>query len=435
MSTLKTTTLAILLFLAETTISSDMDLILRMASDFQSALNLDHRATLIASVDFCAPCSESLLLPGSLINMYSLNETLGALEALKAVDQLHYLVATSSGDLRQFLSACDQGLGLFKAKTATLIPKQADWSYLKLRLDSQLYFYDTVGSIIYLYEVYAIKSGPQMVRQIGQWSSDIGLKIPELNLWQRRSDLMGTTIINGVMTWSMFNKVTADSSGNILSVAGIFAETMSKLSKKLNFTEKPMMPPDRKWGGREADGTWNGIIKMLMDKRFDMSTGGLTQFKERDAVVDFTIPMGKEGSTLIAKKTKGVTTQFWVYLEIFPVHTWVIINAFVIAFGIAFLVISISGMNRFHSPDDSEAFSLLNSLAVSGLLVLQLGYNVILNSPSAKMLFMFDCFMSYLIYTYYTCDLTARMTSGPPALTVRFVIVHNKIIVVDNARP
>ncbi len=110
-------------------------------------------------------------------------------------------------------------------------------------------------------------------------------------------------------------------------------------------------------------------------------------------------------------------TQFWVYVDIFPVRTWLVCAAMIAALAVGFYLISRSGCYDF---GDSEDFTLFDSVAMNGLMVLQIDYAAIaLRSLSSKVLFMFAAFMSYLVFTYYTCDLTARMTSGPPPFSIR----------------
>jgi hypothetical protein len=72
-----------------------------------------------------------------------------------------------------------------------------------------------------------------------------------------------------------------------------------------------------------------------------------------------------------------------------------------------------------HHEGDSEEFGLLNGFALVVLLLLQIGYDVSASSASAKILILVSSALTWLLFSYYTCDLTARMTSGPPKLSIR----------------
>ncbi len=186
------------------------------------------------------------------------------------------------------------------------------------------------------------------------------------------------------------------------------------LGGRFNFTVGTVLSRDGKWGGLEEDGvTWNGMIAMLIDGEIDLCTAGLTQVMTRDAAVDFSIPMANDIATFLAPSRESPATHFWVYMEIFPISVWCLIIASVVTLGIGFYAIEILGGNRFHAVGDPEKFGLSNGLAVCALLVLQLSYNIVMDSLSSRLIFLFAGFMAYLMFTYYTCDLTARMTSGP----------------------
>ena len=388
----------------------------KMSKELEVFFNVEQRATVWDSGDICfeTATSADLLSAGSIVSAVE------ELKALKAANSLEFIVILNGGKASSLLSTLDLELTIFKSNTVTLVPMQTDWSYLRLRLDSLLFSFEFVGDLVILYEIYSIKSGPPIVRELGTWNPNTGLYIPEPKMWQRRSDLMGVDIRNGLKTWTVFNQLGFDAGGKVVSNKGMFADLMDKLSKRLNFTQVMLEPSDGKWGGLEPDGkTWNGLIKMLIDDKIDISTSGLTQFLERAGVVDFSIPLAQEGTTLISPRSKGVATQFWVYMDIFPVHIWIICAIMVTLLGIAFYSIRIFGSNDYHAPEDNETFTLLNAVAMSSLLVLQLNYEVLLHSVSARIIFLFATFMSYLIYTYYTCDLTARMTSGPPPLSIK----------------
>ena len=75
-----------------------------------------------------------------------------------------------------------------------------------------------------------------------------------------------------------------------------------------------------------------------------------------------------------------------------------------------------SGVNNFHYPSDSERFGLLNGMALSVILLMQLSYDVCIKSASAKLVFLPGCLFAYLLFTYYTSELTAGTQQRPLSL-------------------
>ena len=310
-----------------------------------------------------------------------------------------------------------------------VIPKEAHLQGVALRLNSNVYLYAEMATVYTLYETYSIKAGPMVTQYVGRWSQGQGLSIPEPNVHVRRSNLRGIEIVNAVKTYSPYHDVISFENGEA-GLGGVFGDYFAYLAMKLNFTIVIVEPPDDKWGGLEADGvTWNGIVRMLLDGEADMSTTLLTRVEQRQAAVDFSAPMLTSQKTLLARADGGGTAmQFWVYVDIFSPAIWGICCTLLTGLGVAFFCIERSGLHNFHDSSDSEKFTLLNALSLPFLFSLQLSYGN-LNTPglSARTLSLTLSFISYLMFSYYTCDLTSRMTSGSvPEAIISFQDVLDK---------
>ncbi len=351
----------------------------------------------------------------------------------------HDFLHTAKNATSLLLIMRDQ-LGMFNGTgTTVMVAGQADWKAMdRLRLDSQLYYYDISTAGIQIFEVYSVIRGPQIHKPVAIWNETLTWLVPIA--WQvRRSDFMGAEIRNGLKFWSHYNNLVmgGNDGTEVVASSGVYAEIMSRLAEKLNFTQK-IIPSrytyifplfyycstvlnrelfrDNKWGGVESDGkTWNGLVGMLIDDEVDMASAGHSFTYGRSQVVDLSLATGQQVGTLMGPRAKGRATQFWVYLDIFPIHVWIVCIASIICLAVGFYLLTRVSEHESFSP------SLLNSFALVSLLVLQLdnGSAAKFRNTSFKMLYMTAAFLAYLIFTYYTCDLTARMTSGPPALNIR----------------
>jgi hypothetical protein len=80
---------------------------------------------------------------------------------------------------------------------------------------------------MYLSEMYSIKAGPPIVRTVGNWSEEKGLIVKTPNIWERRSDLMGTHLLCITIDFSIITRVQHDTkSGNLTAVTGLFQARM-----------------------------------------------------------------------------------------------------------------------------------------------------------------------------------------------------------------
>ena len=54
------------------------------------------------------------------------------------------------------------------------------------------------------------------------------------------------------------------------SAKGSFQDLIDMMKAALNFTYTLRPPPDNQWGARESNGSWNGMIKLVQDKKVDI---------------------------------------------------------------------------------------------------------------------------------------------------------------------
>ncbi len=106
-------------------------------------------------------------------------------------------------------------------------------------------------------------------------------------------------------------------------------------------------------------------------------------------------------------------TDLSIYTGIFPASVWIVGFVTVAALSLGFYAIGKL------TKVEVERLSIVSYMATNGLLFLQRGQNFFIASLSSKTLFLVANFLAYLVYTYYTCNLTATMTSGPPPSAIR----------------
>ncbi len=145
----------------------------------------------------------------------------------------------------------------------------------------------------------------------------------------------------------------------------------------------------------------------------------------------------------------------WVYWEIFPHVVWGIMFSICVLTAVAFASIRVAGVENLHSPQDSETFGVVNGLGLIGLMFLQLEYQIrytyrkckstplTINCPfskdrlSTRVLFLFTAGITYLLFAYYNCDLTSRMTSSVPLPPIRsfadVIAQEYKVVAVANS--
>ena len=281
-----------------------------------------------------------------------------------------------------------------------------------MRLTSRLYMYTSRGSSIILKELYAV-NGKNKVQRVGIWKESTGLIIPMIKMWERRSNLEGMELRVATMSFPPMQMLTHDiSNKTITGGEGLFLDPLNVLAKKLNFTICFMSPNDKQWGALTKNGSWTGMIGMLVNQEADIAAADISATEARQRAVTFAEAIVEEIVTLISAPSGGKGASPWIYFEIFPRDAWYLTGSMVLIVTACFYMIHYSGINFLHGQFDSEDFTIITGFGLSLSFFRQIYYNVNINCNSTKLLFLTSAITSYLLYIHYTAYLTAASTYG-----------------------
>ena len=347
------------------------------------------------------------------------------------VKQLHLQRDTGDLDLIIFLGSDHLELlrrlvnqeKLFNSGVAGLLPED-DYTEANfaLRLNTRLYFHFWKEGSIILKERYAIRDVP-VENQVGSWTKGAGFTVEEPRIWERRTDLLGTIV--RVVSVNLpplheFHFEGAKEEAKIIGGGGFFIEPLNYLAKKLNFTMHFMVSIDGKFGAVDSNGTWNGMIGMLVEDMADVVAAALTRTMERDGVTSFSITLMEEESTLAAPMSTNPATNLWVYVDTFPKITWAICGSMVVAVAIGFVIINFFNINYLHGSDASHELNMFNALGFAAFpSTMELPLNISVKHVSSRIMFLFAGFGTFVLYAHYEANLTALMTSGPKDSTIK----------------
>ena len=283
---------------------------------------------------------------------------------------------------------------------------------LTLRLDTRLYMYTSSVNTISLTEVYAV-NGKKKVQTVGTWRGNTGLIVPMKSMWERRRNLEGILIRVATISLPGLHEIHYSKSGeSVIGGSGMFLEPLNILEKELNFTWKLIPSNDGQWGAMDNNGTWTGLISMLISEQIDIAAASLSVTEARSRVVTFSGTIADAEWTLFSGSSSKPNANPWIYFEIFPATVMFICCGMVISISICFAVINYSGINYMHDKFDSEKFTIMNALGLSLMFFRQIYYNVNIKCKSTKLLFILSGISTYLLYIHFTAYLTASSTYG-----------------------
>ncbi|XP_013778893.2 probable glutamate receptor isoform X2 [Limulus polyphemus] len=123
---------------------------------------------------------------------------------------------------------------------------------------------------------------------------------------------------------------------NVIGDEGIENSLLNTIAEHLNFSYKLVLPPDGMFGAKE-NGTWSGIMGMVMRKEVDMGLTALVVTYEREEDMDFTVPYNFEFLTFVTAVPgfehralaiiRPFTWQMWIVLILTLAFSGILMNA------------------------------------------------------------------------------------------------------------
>lgn len=123
--------------------------------------------------------------------------------------------------------------------------------------------------------------------------------------------------------------------------SGYSIDLLDELAKRLNFKYDILFQYDH-FGHMSPNGSWNKVMKDLIERDVDIGLGSMSVTAEREAVIDFTIPYyDLVGITILMKKIELERTVFR-FLTVLETSVWLCIIAtyFATWFGLLILLAS-----------------------------------------------------------------------------------------------
>ena len=99
--------------------------------------------------------------------------------------------------------------------------------------------------------------------------------------------LLDHTAISFITTRVFQNPPFVYGDGITTKFSGYVFDIWNPLQQVLNFTSHIITSVDGKWGAKESDGNWNGMIGMVLRGEADVIVADLTLSMDRASYVDF----------------------------------------------------------------------------------------------------------------------------------------------------
>lgn len=196
---------------------------------------------------------------------------------------------------------------------------------------------------------------------------------------------------------------------------GYCVDLLKELAKMLHFTFEIYPSPDGLYGGETENGTWDGMIAELINKRADVAAAALTITESREKVVDFSVPFMYYTEEMLLKKTSSENREidYLQFMNPFQNNVWFATLASLVIISIALFIInyfSPYGYKDENGQGTSEEFSFFNSVWFALACMLQQGADNQPRSLSGRILTGCYWFCILIWVSTYTANLAAFFT-------------------------
>ncbi|XP_068221047.1 glutamate receptor ionotropic, delta-2-like [Palaemon carinicauda] len=165
-------------------------------------------------------------------------------------------------------------------------------------LDEVLRDQDVVDEMLTNPSSFRFKIAPTLILTMVSWPTHTRLALEDMN---------SPTVLAGIPT--------------NFPIGGPMSEVLKILTTTMNFTYLQVVPPDVSFGTPYPNGSWSGMIRMLLDKKADVGLGPFQVIHSRSRVVDYTHAICYDILSLMDVRGIGATNP-WGFLMPFTPSLW-----------------------------------------------------------------------------------------------------------------
>jgi hypothetical protein len=115
---------------------------------------------------------------------------------------------------------------------------------------------------------------------------------------------------------------------------------LDEIAKKMNFRYEIYKVADNNYGNEDANGTWDGMIRELMEKKADLAISAFTINFKRQQVVDFTKPFLSLGISILYKVPTSSKPGLFSFLNPLSPEIWVYVGITFISVSLVMMVLA-----------------------------------------------------------------------------------------------
>ncbi|KDR16875.1 hypothetical protein L798_08617 [Zootermopsis nevadensis] len=349
--------------------------------------------------------------------------------------ELKQLTATMSPTGPTWLLFSDSALKLDHLFTDVYIP--LDCEFLVARED--------LAGNVTLHEVYRMnRTMPLMNLQVAVWSPQFGVLWDNRSLYDRRNNLYGVTNVlwdnrslyerrnnlYGVTikatTFENPPNVEPKYNADTVEIGGTFGRVWSILSEELNYTTEVYLPEVNGAGASSGNGTWSGVIQLLVDGTVDVAVGDVTMTSHRASAIDFSVPLLISRVCIFIRRPESSYQALNNILAPFSSELWFTIQGAMVGLAACLSLVYHVG-RRYDGLERPDLYTLPQALLCVFEIFCQQGHDETPRSWSCRLIYWVSYMAAVVLFAAYSGALVsflAMQRVEPPFRTLRGLMQH-----------
>ncbi|XP_066549590.1 glutamate receptor ionotropic, delta-1 [Amia ocellicauda] len=263
------------------------------------------------------------------------------------------------------------------------------------------------------------------VKRLATWDSSQGLN-GSLKESRIENGMQGVTVKVVTLLEEPFIMVAENILGQPKRYKGFSIDVLDALAKSLGFKYEIYQVSDGKYGTQLPNGSWNGMIGELINKRADLAISAITITPERENVVDFSKRYMDYSVGILLRKPEEKINIFSLFAP-FDLAVWACIAAAIPVVGVLIFMLNRMQAVRTQNPPGhqpppptpSMSTSLHSAIWVVYGAFVQQGGDSIVSSMALRIVMGSWWLFTLIVCSSYTANLAAYLTVSRMDNTVR----------------
>ncbi|XP_074042751.1 glutamate receptor ionotropic, kainate 2 isoform X4 [Leptinotarsa decemlineata] len=256
--------------------------------------------------------------------------------------------------------------------------------------------------------------------KVGEWHPGSGVNITDHDAFFDPGVMNATLVVTTILETPYVMMHSGKNFTGNNRFYGFCIDILERVSQEVGFDYLLDLVPDRKYGAHDQQtGSWNGMVRQLIQHKADLAVGSMTINYARESVIDFTKPFMNLGISILFKVSRSEQAKLFSFMNPLATDIWLyVLSAYVLVSVVMFIVAKLSppewaNINNSDVKKDrnmENQFSLSNSFWFTVGTLMQQGSDLNPKAASTRIVGGVWWFFTLIIISSYTANLAAFLT-------------------------